>query len=195
MLRDIETSLTLIDGLAAEASAAWHRFVRLYFRPLTEFAELQTRRWHLDAADAADAVQRLFIGMARRTRIYDPARGSFRNWLMMQVKSEVKDLARAARSRGIRERLGAERLEDIRAEAVTDDEAEEVRKALFATALKLALGQCEVRTAEAFRRYALRGEPAARVASDLGITVNNLYQIRSRILDRVADALEELPEL
>lgn len=195
MLRDIETSLTLLGGVAADGAAAWEAFVRLYLPPLTEFAELQARRWHLDAADAADAVQRLFIGMARRTRIYDPARGSFRNWLMMQVKSEVKDLARAARSRGIRERLGAERLEDIRAEAVTDDEAEEVRKTLFATALTLALGQCEARTAEAFRRYALCGEPAAKVAADLGLTANNLYQIRRRILDRVAAAVGQVPDV
>lgn len=195
MLRDIETSLTLLDGLAADKAEAWERFVRLYFRPMADFAEWQGRRWGLDASECEDAVQRVFVAIARHTRTYDRSRGSFRNWLMLLVKSQVADLARAARARELREQRGAERLEDIRAEAVTDDESESVRKALFARALTQALERSEPRIREAFRRYALCGESAAKVAAELGLTANNLYQIRRRILDRVAEAMEMIPDV
>lgn len=185
----------MLDGLTAEKAAAWERFVRVYFRPMADFAEWQARRWGLGASESEDAVQRVFVAIARRGRSYERGRGSFRNWLMLLVKSQVADLARAAHARAARERKGAERLEDIRAESVTDEESEAVRKALFERALTQVLDRSEARTREAFRRYALLGEPAARVAADLGLTVNNLYQIRRRILDRVTEAVEQAPDV
>ena len=38
------------------------------------------------------------------------------------------------------------------------------------------------------------GEPAEAVAGELGITVNNLYQIKSRIKKRIADEMRSIRE-
>ena len=38
---------------------------------------------------------------------------------------------------------------------------------------------------EAFKRYALEGEPAGRVAGDLGITTNRLYGIKHDIMKQL----------
>ena len=44
----------------------------------------------------------------------------------------------------------------------------------------------------AFRRYAILGEPAARVAADLGLSVNALYQIKNRLTERLAVEVRSL---
>ena len=42
----------------------------------------------------------------------------------------------------------------------------------------------------AFRRFVQLGEDAAKVAADLGITANDLYQIRSRLKQRIAEEVQ-----
>ena len=41
-------------------------------------------------------------------------------------------------------------------------------------------------------RYAILGEPAARVAADLGLSVNALYQIKNRLTERLAAEVRAL---
>ena len=49
-------------------------------------------------------------------------------------------------------------------------------------------------SAFAFRRHVQQGENAEAVASELGITVNNLYQIKNRIKQRIADEVRSIRE-
>ena len=46
----------------------------------------------------------------------------------------------------------------------------------------------------AFRRFVQLGEDAAKVVADLGITANNLYQIRSRLKQRIAEEVRRIQE-
>ena len=46
----------------------------------------------------------------------------------------------------------------------------------------------------AFRRHVQQGENAETVAADLGITVNNLYQIKNRLKQRIADEVRSIRE-
>lgn len=195
MLRDIDTPLSVVNGILAGDTAAWEVFVAVYATSMTDLARMYAARWNVDASEADEAVQRIFVAISQRRRHYDRTRGSFRNWLMLLVRSQVADLARAAYARQNRERQGGERLADIREEPVPDREMVQIRHRLARQAFVHVLTRCEPRTREAFRRYVLLGESAESVASDMGICVNTLYQIRWRILHRVAHLLDEAPDV
>ena len=68
------------------------------------------------------------------------------------------------------------------------------RRELCAMALRRVLADPTIRSSSkiAFRRYAILGEPAARVAADLGISVNALYQIKNRLTERLTAEVRTL---
>lgn len=106
MLRDIDTPLSVVNGILAGDTAAWEVFVAVYATSMTDLARMYAARWNVDASEADEAVQRIFVAISQRRRHYDRTRGSFRNWLMLLVRSQVADLARAAYARQNRERQG-----------------------------------------------------------------------------------------
>lgn len=196
MLRDIDTPLAVVDGVLRGNAASWEIFAEIYTGPMTDLAKMYAVRWGVDESEAEEAVQRIFVSIAQKRRRYDRSRGPFRYWLMLLVKSQVADLARAAYARAVRERRGGERLADACEEpCCSDGEMQRVRRRLAMKAFVCVLNDCTPRTREAFRRYVLRREPAHSVAGTLGLRVNALYQIRWRILNRVARLLDEAPDV
>jgi DNA-directed RNA polymerase specialized sigma24 family protein len=53
--------------------------------------------------------------------------------------------------------------------------------------LEVGLGEAE---RKAFRLYAIEGRDAGETAAALGMTVNQVYQAKSRILKRLEDVIE-----
>jgi RNA polymerase sigma-70 factor (ECF subfamily) len=49
-------------------------------------------------------------------------------------------------------------------------------------------------TWQAFRRYVLEGEPAARVAEELGLSLNSVLLAKSRLLNRLRQEAAGLVE-
>jgi RNA polymerase sigma-70 factor (ECF subfamily) len=49
-------------------------------------------------------------------------------------------------------------------------------------------------TWQAFRRYVLEGEPAARVAEELGLSLNSVILAKSRVLNRLRQEAAGLVE-
>ena len=175
------TSVTLLKALASEtASARWTEFFRRYEGPMRTF--LASR---YPSVEADDVMQETLIALTRRMPgyHYTPDRnGHFRNYLMGIVKHKAEDVIR----RQMREHDRAGRLK--RHSDVPDEPADEWKFAAMNAALEQLLSDSSVnaRTREVFRHVAVMHETPESVAAQFGLTVNNVYQIRSRLVNRLA---------
>jgi RNA polymerase sigma-70 factor (ECF subfamily) len=171
---------------------AWRQFVELYAPLVYQFG----RRRGLQDADAADLAQTVFAALARDLRRfdYDPDRGSFRGWLLVVVRNQlVKQLARERRTAtvgsGGDDSLLAEIPDRQSDEAVWDEEYE---RRLFRWAAERVRVDFEERSWRAFWLAAVDGLPPKEVARELGMSVGAVYTAKSRVLDRMKQAIEEI---
>src|SRR5262249_29855153 len=86
------TSASLLERLkSTEDHEAWIRFVRLYTPLFFDWA----RRLRLQASDAADLVQEIFVTLMRVLPEFDyDKNGSFRGWLHRLAVNKWKDACR-----------------------------------------------------------------------------------------------------
>jgi RNA polymerase sigma-70 factor (ECF subfamily) len=68
----------------------------------------------------------------------------------------------------------------------------EVADLVLPIGLELLRAEFESRTWEAFRRVAIEGQPSARVAIELGMSVEAVYQAKSRVLRRLRQEFDGL---
>src|SRR5580658_4207560 len=88
--RSLATRRSLVDGLADWGDRRhWQEFHRTYSKLIYSFA----RRAGLTDAEANDALQETLLTVARRADgfHYDPARGSFKGWLLQIARWRVAD--------------------------------------------------------------------------------------------------------
>jgi len=64
---------------------------------------------------------------------------------------------------------------------------------VFQNLLAIVQPDFHATTWEAFRRFALDGLPAAKVAEEMGLTINSVIQSKSRVLKRLREEAGELP--
>jgi RNA polymerase sigma-70 factor (ECF subfamily) len=180
------THITLLGRLSeGRDPAAWREFIDRYGGLIRGFA----RREGLQPADCDDVVQEVLASLSRSMPgfRYDPARGKFRSYL--------KTVALHAIYRRARQNRGQIALEDVEAagEAAADDSAAEERwEAEWRQYhLRLAMRTIEEefhdKDRAAFEAYALQGRGASEVAAELGISVDSVYQAKSRILKRLSE--------
>jgi RNA polymerase sigma-70 factor (ECF subfamily) len=181
-----DTSLTLLERLRhPNQPDAWARFVRLYAPLLLGWA----RGCGLQDADAEDLTQLVLVKLIRLLPAYRRADGgSFRRWLFTIARNEARDFRTRRPTRPL---PPADGLATVAASAPEPDDGA-YRHELAHRALELVRGDFEPRTWDAFERFVLRGEPAATVAADLGLTANAVYLARNRVLTRVRAELAGL---
>jgi RNA polymerase sigma-70 factor (ECF subfamily) len=188
------TSLSLLDRLkvARPDASDWSNLQEIY-RPLV-------RSWIGripglgDEAD--DLAQEVFIVVVRELPRFDRQRsGSFRAWLRQITVNRVRTLRRQRRRRPT---VGADpvdgfldRLSDPNSELAREWDREHDRH-VFQRLLAVVQPDFAAATWEAFRRFALDGHPAARVAEELGLTENAVLLAKSRILKRMRKEAGEL---
>ena len=191
MLKDIVTSMTLVNGVSQDERQAWERFVRVYRDPMCEFARSQAAFLGMSETEAEDAVFTLFERFAQHKEKFDPSRGSLRNWLMMRLKNLLLDTARQRAS----EKERADRaLEDgAQGDSERQREWKDAQLAIMRRALKIALEEADPRTREVFTRVALEDGDPSKVAADFGLTANAVYQIKNRVIAKVRRITEEDP--
>jgi RNA polymerase sigma-70 factor (ECF subfamily) len=169
--------------------SAWLEFHERYSDVIRGFAIRQG----LQPADCDDVVQEVLLALTRLVRRfkYDPDRGKFRSYLKTLV---IHAISRKARQERDRTGLGDMARE---AESATTDPAcselwelqwrqHHVRRAM----LRLKSDFSE-QDRMAFALYAMQGGPAARTAEILGISVDQVYQAKSRILRRLSELIAE----
>jgi RNA polymerase sigma-70 factor (ECF subfamily) len=187
-----QTHVSLLERLAQGSpdgsGVAWGEFVDRYGELLRGFC----RARGLDATDTDDVVQDVLLSLSRAMPgfTYDPSRGKFRSYL--------KTVALHAIFRKSRQDAGASGLgevESLAATATGDPAADahwegEWRQYHLRLAMRTVEVECSARDLEAFHRYAVRGEDAGSVSEELGLSMNALYQIKSRITRRLAALVE-----
>ena len=182
------TSLLARLGDGADA-AAWKEFEERYGELIRSFA----RSRGLQSADCDDVVQDVLLSLAKAMRCfeYDPQKGRFRAYL--------KTTALHAISRLVWQKRGLASLDtsEDAARLVSSDQAVEqaweaewranhVRQAMRTLEIEFTPSQLR-----AFQQYAIEGHEASDTAAGLQITVNQVYQAKSRILKRLAELIEQ----
>src|SRR5262249_15832566 len=165
---------------------AWTQFVQRYAPVVYGYA----RKQGLQGAAAADLTQDgggAGGGAVGRLE-YDPARGSFRNWLFTVVRRKLATWRAALGSRALGSGDSAtQRLLDQcpAPQAEEADWEDEWEDKLFAWACARVRRDVTAVTWQAFWRTAMDGQPGKRVAADLGLSGAAVYGARSRVLARL----------
>ena len=173
---------------------AWTEFVDLYAPLVYGYARKQGLQ-DADAADLTQDVLRAIAGAVGRLD-YDPARGSFRNWLFTVVRRKLSNWRRAQRSRlnGYSDAAThalLERFPAPREEAAWETEWQE---RLFAWACEQIRREVSAVTWQAFWRTAMDDQPGKQVAADLGLSIAAVYRARSRVLARLKELVQAAQE-
>jgi RNA polymerase sigma-70 factor (ECF subfamily) len=186
------TPISLLKKLqqspASGSQEAWGRFVQLY----TPLLFLWARRVGASEQEAPDLVQEVFLVLGQEMPgfRYDPDR-RFRGWLWTILRNKWRD--RARRRAAVPLIVDADALEMAPVPDHVEEFAEEEYRAyLFARAIELMQAELPPGEWRAWRAYIVQGQPAAEVAQELGLTINQVYLAKSRILRRLRIELEGL---
>ncbi|MBL9141440.1 MAG: sigma-70 family RNA polymerase sigma factor [Phycisphaerae bacterium] len=184
------THVSLLKRLTGGVNAdpgAWDEFCGRYGELILGYA----RRRGLQPADCDDVVQDVLLSLAKAMPSfqYDPAKGKFRAYLHTMV-------AHAVQRKWFQNR-GERTLDSAAASALSDgcDADEHWEAAWRQHHLRMAMGtiQAEFNAADcaAFRAYAVECRGARETADELGLTLEQVYQAKSRILRRLSALIEQ----
>ncbi len=192
----METSVSLLERLVgAPTDDDWRRLLDLY-QPLL-------RAWMARAgvapSDADDLAQDVLLVVFREVGGFERrGPGAFRAWLRTILAHRVRDYLRGRKYRptatGDSDFL--RRLDELEDPGSTlsrlwDREHDEH---VAASLLRRVQGDFALATWQAFCRHVLEGEPAVRVAGELGLSLNSVLLAKSRVLKRLRQELAGLVE-
>jgi len=184
------TTTELLDGLHESGNrSAWGEFDRRY-RPILVAFLRRTGLHESDAADVAQDTLACFVEDYRAGK-YDREKGRLRSWLIGIARCRLADLRRAQVRRGVVRGesaiLGLP--EETDAESLWD--AEE-RRYIFEQAVAdlRETSRFNERTIEAFERVVLRREPVEAVSVELGLTAQEIYNAKNRVVDRLREIVK-----
>lgn len=193
------TSTGLLAQVKARDPAAWTRLVELYGPLIYGWC----RRSGIVAEDARDVVQEVLGSVA--TSIDDfrgpGPRGQFRAWLRTITRHRIADhfRRRAASPRAVGGSEALQRLlnvpelvEDVAADA--DDSPADV-DVVWHGVLELVRAEFADRSWQAFWQMTVDSRRGVDVAESLGMSVDAVYQAKSRVLRRVRDLLRDAGEV
>jgi len=176
----------LTDGIDP---TAWREFHDRYADLIREFA----RRRGLQPADCDDVAQEVLLSLTRSMKRfdYDSRKGKFRSYLKTTTEREI--------SRKLRQNKNNRTLGDpglVASEVVANpaEDAiweEEWRRYHVRTAMRRLESEINERNRRAFTLYAMQGRPAAVIAEALEMSIDQVYQAKSRVLRRLSELIKE----
>ena len=188
------TSVSLLDRLKAAGPDAtdWGRLQGIYLPLIRGWLGRVPGLGH----EADDLAQEVFVVLLREIPRFDRRReGSFRAWLRQVTVNKVRTHRKQRRRRpavGLDPADGfLDHLADPDGDLAREWDAEHDRH-VFQKLLAVVQPDFGASTWEAFRRFALDGLPAARVAEELGLTENAVLRAKSRILKRLREEAGDL---
>jgi len=187
------THATLLARVSAGTDpAAWQEFCDRYAALIRGFAQ----RRGLQAADCDEVAQEALLALAKAMPNfqYDRSRGKFRSYLKTIVLHEIY---RKSRQKHGEVSLGE--VDGAAAQAVADPEIEQVWEAEWRQYhIRQAMSVIEMEFNEkdraAFEAYAVAGREAAEVAAELAMSVDQVYQAKSRIMKRLSRIIQQQVE-
>ncbi len=144
--------------------------------------------------DAADVTQEVLSAVMSDR--YQRSRGRFQKWLVTVLLNKVRDF-HAARVRRCEVTGGTDVAERLREEPSRSDEEEwdrERARHLFHAAAERVRGRTGPRHWDVFVRTALQHQTGQAVASALGLSLTNVYAIKSRLMKEIRDEVQRLVE-
>ncbi|MFI5455390.1 MAG: RNA polymerase sigma factor [Isosphaerales bacterium] len=190
----IPTSVSLLDRLKAARPDAsdWNRLQGIYLPLISHWLN----RVPGLGAEADDLAQEVFVVVIREIPRFQRRReGSFRAWLRQVTVNKVRTHRRKRHRRpavGLDPADGfLDRLSDPNGDLAREWDMDHDRH-VFEKLLAVVQPDFGPITWEAFRRFALDGLPAARVAGETGLSVNAVIQAKARILKRLRQEAGEL---
>lgn len=187
-------SSVLLGEVQAMDPAAWSRLVET-FGPIVY-------RWcrtsGVDPDDASDLVQDVFASVARGVADFQRQKpsGSFRGWLATITRNRVRDhfrrVARREAAAG-----GTDAMQQLQQHAESLDSsicAESAHAPLVRRVLESVRGEFQPATWDAFWLATIDGRPTEEVAQATGLAPASVYQAKSRVLRRLRQRFEELPD-
>ena len=189
MIPHTATHITLLARLGKiENSAAWTEFCDRYGGLIRGFAI----RRGLQAADADDILQDVLLNLSKSLPnfTYDPGKGLFRSYLKTVVLHAI--------FRKSCQKTGAVSLGEVEslthaAAAAPDVDAlweSQWRRYHVEQAMRALESEFSDRDREIFDRVAVAGDEPGRIAAESGISVDLVYQIRSRITRRLSELVK-----
>jgi RNA polymerase sigma-70 factor (ECF subfamily) len=182
------TSPTLLQRVRdARDDQAWQAFFDLYYPIICKYARIQG----LSQGDAEEIAQECMQSLSRYLRSfeYSRSRGRFRGLLRKMVHNQI-----ASQRRRKKPRLA--RSGELEAQAASDDEDKSWEQLWIHEHLVYCLQQLETRyskqTVDAFRLYALEDRPVDEVCRKLGVTPNQVYLAKTRMIRRLRADVREL---
>jgi RNA polymerase sigma-70 factor (ECF subfamily) len=188
------TSSSLLERVRGRDGDAWTRLARLY----TPLVYRWARQSGLQASDAADVAQEVFLAVAGHIQTFDHRlpNATFRGWLWTITRNQVRLFHRkrqgrpAARGGTDAQRLLAEQPEPLDDDSMAESNDVDAKKSLVHRALELIRQDFQQQTWQAFLRFAMAGQSAVEIAEELGMTPAAVRQAKYRVLSRLHDELE-----
>ncbi len=195
----LATRRSLVDKLANwDDRARWQQFFDSYWKLIYSAA----RKSGLTDAEAQEVVQETIITVAKRIDQfrYDPARGSFKGWLLHITRWRIADQFRkrspAQKSDSVSERQTAtiERVADTNVLDLDELWEREWQENLLAAAITRVKKKVDPKQFQIFDCYVRKDWPAQKVAKELRVSVGQVYLARHRVsalLKKEVRALEK----
>ncbi len=178
------THVTLLERLSAgDDRSAWREFCDRYGDLIRGFA----RRAGCGENDADDVLQDVLMSLVKVMPDfrYDPTRGRFRGYLKtVVVRAVAKKTCQNPAPRALEEIDDLPDPDRARSELWWEDEW---RQHHLRVAMRDIEAEFSVHDRAAFQRYGVEARPAHDVAKELHLTVDQVYQAKSRILRRLGE--------
>ncbi len=188
------TTTALLERLADPADQeTWQAFDQRYRPVLIGFA----RRLGLSAEDAADAAQEALTRFVKSYRAgkYDRDRGRLRSWIIGIAKNCIADIQQRRAARPQRGMSAIVELPDeSKLTAMWDEQCQQeiLRQGLAELRRETKTKSGTIR---AFEMLAFDGRRPVEVASELSISLNDVYLAKHRCLKRLREILARLQQL
>lgn len=192
MYAQTTTHITLLARLSGGGdNTAWREFCDRYEELIRAFA----RRRGITPFETDDVVQDVMLALTKAMPgfEYDPAKGKFRSYLKTVT---IHAISRKSRQNPSATPLGSSAGSSLGA---ADDEAEQTweaewRQYHLRSAMRTVKAEFNTSDLAAFEAYAVGGESPDAVASRLGVSVDSVYQAKSRVLRRLSQVISQQVE-
>lgn len=184
MVPNTTTHVTLIHRLSSGSDQnAWRDFCSRYELLIRSVSQ----RYGLVGSDADDVLQDVLLALTKAMPgfEYDPAKGRFRGYLRTVTLHSTYAKLRQKRGSPPLQGAGVSEIPDADARA---DELWEIewRQYHMRRAMKTVQSDFAERDLLAFEAYVQLGKSAEDVATDFGLSVQTVYQIKTRVLRRLS---------
>jgi RNA polymerase sigma-70 factor (ECF subfamily) len=184
------THISLLQRLSdPQDASAWQEFHDRYGELIAGFA----RRRQLQPADCEDVTQEVLLSLTRTMPgfHYDATKGKFRSYLKTIALHAV--FKRKLQHHG---EVDLQHIEQATRAACEDEETEaawetEWRQYHLRQAMRTVAAEFNAADRQAFQRYAVEGRDAGETAQHLQMSVDQVYQAKSRILRRLSELIDQ----